>query len=157
MPPIEKPDVSHLQVFSCGAYVFLPEDIRANKLSPKLELMVYLGQPVSYKGFCFYWLTNGWIFIGAMAVFDETLFPCYPHGKQHFFTEIDDKPPFEKRYLDDPSSKDNNFGDHLPFPLENDGDAPPSSPPSENNNPTDHPSHTQHKIQNLAFANVISK
>ena len=29
----EKPDVSHLQVFGCGAYVFLPEDVRINKLS----------------------------------------------------------------------------------------------------------------------------
>ena len=31
----DKPDVSHLHIFGCGAYVFLPEDIRANKLSPK--------------------------------------------------------------------------------------------------------------------------
>ena len=28
----EKPDVSHLWIFGCGAYVFLPEDIRINKL-----------------------------------------------------------------------------------------------------------------------------
>ena len=77
----EKPDVSHLQVFGCGAYVFLPEDMRINKLSSKLELMVYLDQPAGYKGFCFYWLTNGHIFIGVTAVFDETLFPCCPDGK----------------------------------------------------------------------------
>ena len=55
----EKPDVSHLHVFGCGAYVFLPEDVRANKLSPKSETMVYLGQPAGYKGFCFYRITNG--------------------------------------------------------------------------------------------------
>jgi len=55
----EKPDISHLCIFSCGAYVFLPEDVRTNKLSPKSETIVYLGQPAGYKGFCFYCITNG--------------------------------------------------------------------------------------------------
>ena len=41
----KKPDVSHLCVLGCGAYVFLPEDVRANKLSSKSETMVYLRQP----------------------------------------------------------------------------------------------------------------
>ena len=27
-----KPDISHLRVFGCGAYVFIPEDVRQNKL-----------------------------------------------------------------------------------------------------------------------------
>jgi len=39
----KKPDVSHLHIFRCGAYVFLLEDVRANKLSPISETMVYLG------------------------------------------------------------------------------------------------------------------
>ncbi|PIL36305.1 hypothetical protein GSI_01968 [Ganoderma sinense ZZ0214-1] len=38
-----KPDISHLCVFGCGAYVFLPPEVRKNKLSPKSELMIYLG------------------------------------------------------------------------------------------------------------------
>ncbi|PIL26313.1 hypothetical protein GSI_12069 [Ganoderma sinense ZZ0214-1] len=38
-----KPDISHLRVFGCGAYVFLPPEVRKNKLSPKSELMIYLG------------------------------------------------------------------------------------------------------------------
>jgi hypothetical protein len=29
-----KPDVAHLRVFVCGAYVFLPEDVQSNNLSP---------------------------------------------------------------------------------------------------------------------------
>ena len=33
-----KPDVTHLRVFGCGAYIFLPEEVRANKLNPKSEL-----------------------------------------------------------------------------------------------------------------------
>ena len=69
--------------------------------------------------------------------------------------EIGDQPPPENRYPEDPSDpSDDNFGDHLPFPLENDGDAPPSSPPSENNDlqvpdgeSMDHSLHTQGRPQ----------
>jgi len=35
----EKPDLSHLRILGCGAYVFIPEEVRKNKLSPKSELM----------------------------------------------------------------------------------------------------------------------
>ena len=28
------PDVGHLRVFGCGAYVHIPQDVRVNKLSP---------------------------------------------------------------------------------------------------------------------------
>jgi len=78
----DKPDVFPLHVFRCGAYIFLPEDVRANKLSPTSETMIYLGQPARYKGFCFYRITTGRIFISATAVFDETFFPCCPDSKQ---------------------------------------------------------------------------
>jgi len=145
----EKSDVSHLRIFRCGAYVFLPEDVRANKLSPKSETMVYLEQPASYKGFCFYHITNGQIFIGATTVFNETYFPCCPDGKQRHFTELGDEPPTENRYPDDPiDQSDDNFGNQPPFPMKND-DHPPSSPPSEPEVPdvpdqdTEHPLHTQ--------------
>jgi len=146
----DKSDVSHLHVFGCGAYVFLSEDVRANKLSSKSETIVYLGQPAGYKGFCFYHITTGCIFISTTTVFDETFFPHCPDGKQRHFTELDDMLPTENRYPDDPidQSDENNFGDNLPFPLEND-DHPPSSPPSEPEVPVvpncdmEHSSHTQ--------------
>jgi len=77
----EKPGISHLRIFGCGAYVILPEDVRTIKLSPKSKTMVYLGQPASYKGFCFHHITNGRIFIGTTTVFDKTYFPCCPDGK----------------------------------------------------------------------------
>ena len=89
-------------------------------------------------------------------MFDETLFPHCPDGKQWTFTEIGDQPPPKNRYPEDLSdpSDDNNFGDHPLFPLENDGDTPPSSPPSKNNDPRvpdtenlDHPSQTQGRPQ----------
>ena len=39
----QQPDIKHLQVFGCVAYVHIPEDIRTNKMAPKSEFMVYLG------------------------------------------------------------------------------------------------------------------
>ena len=38
-----QPDIAHLHVFGCTAYMHLPEDVRANKMAPKSELMVYIG------------------------------------------------------------------------------------------------------------------
>ena len=38
----ELPSLDHLRVFGCTAHVFLPEDVRVNKLSPKSELRVCL-------------------------------------------------------------------------------------------------------------------
>jgi len=63
--------------------------------------------------------------------------------------ELDDEPPTENKYLDNPiDQSDDNFGDQPPFSIEND-DHPPSSPSSEPEVPdvpdrdTEHPSHTQ--------------
>jgi len=66
--------------FSCGAYVFLPEEVRANKLAPRSELMTYIGYETGIKGWRFV-RPSGAIFTGAMATFDETLFPCCPGAK----------------------------------------------------------------------------
>ena len=114
--------------------------------------MVYLGQPAGYKGFCFYCITNGWIFIGATAVFNETYFPHCPDGKQWPFMELGDELPTENRYWDDliDQSDDNNFGDQLPFPSEND-DYSLSSPsktevPDVPDSDSEHPSETQRNL-----------
>jgi len=48
-----KPDLSELCVFGCGAYIFLPKEVRANKLAPKLELMTYIGYKTGVKGWRF--------------------------------------------------------------------------------------------------------
>jgi hypothetical protein len=71
----EKPDLSNLKVFGCAAYVFLPPEVRKNKLSPKSELMIFLGFKPGMKGFRFMRLPNNIIFMGATAIFDENLFP----------------------------------------------------------------------------------
>jgi len=112
--------------------------------------MIYLGQPAGYKGYCFYHITNGRIFIGATAIFNETYFPRCPNSKQRPFTELGDEPPTENRYLDDPidQSDDNNFGNQSPFPMENDNHPPSSSPskpevPDVSDLDSEHPSQTQ--------------
>ena len=38
-----QPDIAHLCVFGCTAYMHLPEDVRANKMTSKSKLMVYIG------------------------------------------------------------------------------------------------------------------
>jgi len=44
-----KPDLSKLCVFGCGTYVFLPKEVRANKIAPKSELMTYIGYKTGIK------------------------------------------------------------------------------------------------------------
>src|SRR6202161_2471636 len=58
MTPFEKlrevkPSVAHFRVFGCGAYVFLPEEVRVNKLAPKSELMTFIGYADGVKGYLF--------------------------------------------------------------------------------------------------------
>ena len=71
----EQPDISHLKVFGCGAYVHLLKDMCTNKLSSKSELMCYLGPAEGIKGHCFMCSSKNTIFTAAQVLFDETLFP----------------------------------------------------------------------------------
>ena len=88
------PDISHLCVFGCGAYVYLPEEVRKNKLSPKSELMVFLGYPEGMKGYLFMRFHNNSLFRGATAVFDETYFPKCPGAQpQRGGVRAGDEPP----------------------------------------------------------------
>ncbi|KAF7773627.1 hypothetical protein Agabi119p4_5794 [Agaricus bisporus var. burnettii] len=69
-----KPDLSKIRVFGCGAYVYLPKEIRKNKLSSRSELMIFLG----YQGpnYQFMRHQNGnVIFVSPTALFDETFLP----------------------------------------------------------------------------------
>jgi transposase InsO family protein len=69
------PDISHLQVFGCGAYVHIPKDVRVNSLSPKSELMTYLGHTEGIKASLFMRPSNNTLFTSVTTLFDETLFP----------------------------------------------------------------------------------
>ena len=72
-----QPDIAHLHIFGCTAYVHLPEDVQANKMAPKSELMVYIGvAPGNESNFLFMRSPNNVLFTSAHALFDEACFPC---------------------------------------------------------------------------------
>ena len=71
----EAPDVSHLKVFGCSAYVHIPKEMRTNGLAPKSELMAYLGHTEGIKAFKFMHLSNNTLYHSTTMLFDETLFP----------------------------------------------------------------------------------
>ena len=54
----------------------LPEDVQANKMAPKSELMVYIGvAPGNESNFLFIRSPNNVLFTSAHALFDEVHFP----------------------------------------------------------------------------------
>ena len=67
------PDLSHLKIFGCAAYMFLPVDIRKDKLAPKSEVMTYLGIAEGLKAHTFLCSSNK-LFFGTKALFDEEWF-----------------------------------------------------------------------------------
>ena len=71
----EVPDISHLKVFGCSAYVHIPKETHANGLAPKSELMAYLGHTEGIKVFKFMRLLNNTMYHSTTVLFDETLFP----------------------------------------------------------------------------------
>ena len=76
------PNIDHLRVFGCGAFVYLPATARANKMAPKLELMTYISvAPGNEHNFLFMHSTNA-VFTTAHAVFDEHHFPRCPKNRR---------------------------------------------------------------------------
>jgi len=142
-----KPDLSELRVFGCGAYVFLPEEVRANKLTPRLELMTYIGYETGVKGWHFV-QPSGAIFTGATDTFDETLFPCCPGAKTLARTDLGETPDLEghiphgtpddgimppgpsSETLSQDDSNDNHGNEGPDYPGDLDDKSPESSPPS---------------------------
>jgi hypothetical protein len=68
----ELPNIDHLCVFGCGAYVFIPSEDRPNKLAPKSELMTYVGWGVTGHQFI---SRSGALKRSAHALFDKSIFP----------------------------------------------------------------------------------
>jgi len=148
-----KLDLSKLHVFGCGAYVFLPK-VRTNKLTPRSELITYIGYETGVKGWHFV-RRNGTIFTGAMATFDKTLVPCCPGAKTPARTDLGETPDLEGHIphgtpdssltppgpSSETSSQDDsndNHGNEGPdYPGDLDDKTPESSPPS-----TRSPSHS---------------
>ena len=85
------PSVEHLRVFGCGAYVLIPKDVRNNGLSPKSELMIYLGGDGSSErggGWLFMRAPDNVLFRSSTALFDETMFPKCPETNRRGTTRV---------------------------------------------------------------------
>src|SRR5580693_8563954 len=135
----KKPDVSRMRVFGCGAYVFIPPTRRHNKLSPKSELMTYLGEVEGMKGYRF--MRNGNIlFYSAQALFDEELFPRCKTQPRRLTTRVNEPravqpPPTNEDALPGPPGPPalpvpwDNFGNETHRPMRSSQRAPPPAPP----------------------------
>ena len=69
-----KPDVSHLRVWGCTAYVHIQKDKREG-LGSDMEKCVFIGYAEGYKGWKFYNPTMKKTIISERADFDERYFP----------------------------------------------------------------------------------
>ena len=70
----EKPDIGHLRVWGCLAYVHIQKDKRVG-LSPHMEKCIFIGYPEGYKGWKFYNPITKKVIISERADFDERCFP----------------------------------------------------------------------------------
>ena len=53
-----KPDLAHMKVFGCIAYVHVPDELRT-KLNAKIEKCVFIGYSLEKKGYrCYYILAH---------------------------------------------------------------------------------------------------
>ena len=96
----ERPSVERLRVFGCEAYVFLPAEVRANKLAPKSELMTYLGNAPGAGGFMFMRSPNNVLFYSTHCIFDEVLFPKCATPVKKSLTRLLDAPPTHHYHKD---------------------------------------------------------
>ena len=114
-----KPDVTHFRVFGCGAYVFLPEEVRHNKLNPRSELMTFIGYPQGVKGYLFMRSLNNMLFTAVQALFDETLYPKCPDMHRPGYTPDPDRPVSDQGEYNIPPDDDESDrnGGGPPFPI----------------------------------------
>jgi hypothetical protein len=112
------PDISHLRVFGCGAYVHIPKDRRVNNLSPKSELMVYLGHTEGIKAYTFMRLSKNSVYTSTTALFDEAFFPKCDKPRKGDTTRTHEPPNV-------PDMLDNDAEDTF---TPGDLDAPPTPP-----------------------------
>ena len=66
----KRPDVSHLRVWGCVAYVHIQKDKRG-KLGSHMEKCIFIGYPDGYKGWKFYNPETKKVIISERADFDE--------------------------------------------------------------------------------------
>jgi len=138
----EMPNINHLHVFGCGAFVYLPALARANMMAPKSELMTYISvAPGNERNFLFMCSTNA-VFTAAHAVFDECHFPRCPKNRhkplKNPFGRANQKPTTNRpgNSPDDINSDDDVEHDHgYPHPQVQDDDPKHKEPQAPEEEP----------------------
>ena len=95
----KKPDVSHLRVWGCLAYVHVQKDKRKS-FGSHMEKCIFVGYPAGYKGWQFYNPVTKKFIISERAEFDERYFPgikptllnAIPTPPSHSLTNGSDMP-----------------------------------------------------------------
>ena len=85
----KKPDISHLRVFGCQAWVHILKK-RRHKLEPKSQEMIFISYEPGSKGYQFWDAAHRRFEISHDVKFDETLFPAKEAMKS--WTSLDDPP-----------------------------------------------------------------
>lgn len=73
------PDISHLRVFGCKAYVHMQKDDR-KKLDAHSMVMTFVGYENDAGGYCFWNRTARRLVVSSDVTFDETSFPHKPEA-----------------------------------------------------------------------------
>src|SRR5258707_1575654 len=68
------PDVHYFKAFGCLAWVYIPKELRKNKLDPRSEKMTFVGYDIGSKAYKFMRKDNA-VFTAAHALFDENPYP----------------------------------------------------------------------------------
>ena len=105
------PDVSHLRVFGCGAYVFILKEVCINKLAPRSELMTFIGLAEGVKGYLFMRKPNNVVFTAAKALCDETMYPNCPDTNHQGFTPVGNDPNTDDHIPPEDDESDDLDGD----------------------------------------------
>ena len=133
------PDISQLRVFGYAAYVYILKETRINALSPKSELMVYLGHTEGIKAYTFIRISNNTVYTSTTALFDETLFPkcdtSHTRGTTCIRVPPNDQPPFDASEDTTPG----NFDNPLPSPKKSKVPLPDEAPAASNEKPAREP------------------
>jgi hypothetical protein len=106
--------IDHLQVFGCGTYVFIPAETKLNKLAPKSELMVYLGNAPGTHGHMFMRPLNNVLYYATHSIFDESMFSrCQTQAKRSL-TQLQEPVPTHHSYGNTTPVDEENVSPQIP-------------------------------------------
>ena len=110
-----KPNISHLRVFGCQAWVHILKK-RRSKLEPKSREMIFVGYEPGSKGYQFWDAAHQCIEISRDVKFNETLFPAKEAKKN------------QASMNDPPISESDNESEQLGLELVTPAQPPPRPP-----------------------------